>query len=246
MYEHKDGIRFRKMSIRDLRQCLELKAESWWGTHKTPIISMDDQHNWINSIPNDQLYLIAEWSVSEGTPEKPIVTNDKATRSKIALKADDSKGNVWCLRESIGVAVYTDIDHLARTCKISGSVYKEFRKSEIVKAGFSAGVDFAFEILNMHRIESEVLSYHVASQKLQFDLGFRVEGKKVEAVYKCGKYYDSLILAMLRKEWENTPRVCAYGDTCNYNFSHNRMVLFEERAIRDEGSMTVARPPLPE
>ncbi len=121
----------------------------------------------------------------------------------------------------VGVAVFTDIDHTNRSLKISGSVYKEHRKSEIIKAGFAAGLDFAFEMLNMHRIEAEVIEYNIPAQQIEIDyLGFIVEGRKRKSVYKCGKYYDSLVLGMLREDWEQQPRVKDLGDSCNENFSH--------------------------
>jgi RimJ/RimL family protein N-acetyltransferase len=214
MYEHKDKIRLRKIEQADLRSLLDLKRESWWGTHKSLIVNMDDQLKWYESIPKDSLYMIAEWHLEI----------EKKGKFYSAL----GSSSYW---QSIGVAVFTDIDHIARTCKISGSVFKEHRKPEIVKAGFSAGVDFAFEMLNMHRIESEVIDYNVPSQVLQIDhLGFKQEGRKRKAVYKCGHYYDSLVLGLLRDEWEKQPRVLGYGGVCNKNFNQDLFERLSERS----------------
>ncbi len=129
---------------------------------------------------------------------------------------------------AIGVAVYTNIDWINRSLSISGSLYKEHR-SCAYKA-FCAGLDFAFEMLNMQRCDAEVLEYNIVAQKLEVDkLGFIVEGRRRQAVYKCGKYYDSIMLGMLRSEWQSCDRVKLYGDTCNENFSHDR---FEKLASR--------------
>lgn len=131
---------------------------------------------------------------------------------------------------SVGVAVYTDIDWCSRSLRISGSIYKNQRKPEIIKAGFTAGLDFAFEVLNMQRVEAEVLEYHVTAQQLEIDyLGFTIEGRKRKVVYKCGRYYDSIMLGMLREEWQNHFRVKAYGDSCNLNFSHDKMEKLTKR-----------------
>ena len=187
MYDHKDGITLRKIEKYDLLDLLNLKKESWWGTHGTPIINFDDQVNWYNSIPNDQLFLIGEISKS-----------------------------------FVGVASYTKIDWMSRSLHISGSVVKDNR-NQYSRMAFYAGLDFAFEIMNMRRVEAEVLEYHVAAQILEIDkLGFVVEGRKRNAIYKCGKYYDSLMLALLRSEWQDHSRIKNYGDTCNSNFSHNK------------------------
>lgn len=127
--------------------------------------------------------------------------------------------------EIIGVASYTKIDWINQSLSISGSVFKKHRPL-CAKSSFLAGLDFAFEILNMRRIEAEVLEYHIAAQKLEIDLlGFVVEGHKRKSVYKCGKYYDSIILGILRDDWQNSSRIKSYGDTCNKDFSHK---LFEK------------------
>lgn len=185
MYDHKDGVNLRKIEKEDLPFLFEIKKESWWGTHKTLILNKDDQVNWYNNIPEDQLFMIGE----------------------------DAETN-----EFVGVAVYTDIDWINRSLSISGSVIKNQRKKFAIK-GFCAGLDFAFEILNMRRVEAEVLSYHKAAQFIETKvLGFKVEGTKRQAVYKSGKYYDSMCLGMLRTEWEKTNRVLNYEGFCNKNF----------------------------
>mgnify|MGYP001026513235 CR=1 FL=1 len=185
-YNHKDGISLRKLEFEDLDCLLDLKRESWWGTHNTLIINRDDQENWFRNIGKNELYLIAE---------------------------KDSK--------AIGVAVYTCIDYISRKLSISGSIVKKYRVAEVVTPAFSAGLDFAFEILNMRRVEAEVLESNLASLKLELDhLGFTIEGRKRSAVYKSGVYYDSLILGLLRDEWEVQNRVVGYGGSCNLNFDH--------------------------
>jgi RimJ/RimL family protein N-acetyltransferase len=195
MYDHKDGVTLRKIEKSDLSVLLKLKQESWWGTHKSPIINSDDQVCWYDNIPNDQLFMVAEIQ-----PSKDIV----------------------------GVAAYTNIDWVNRTLQISGSILKDHRSSWAY-GGFCSGLDFAFEMLNMRRVEAEVLEYHIAAQKIEIDiLGFAIEGRKRKAVYKCGQYYDSLILGLLREEWQESSRVKNHGDTCNKNFSH----LFFQKLIK--------------
>ena len=186
MYNHKEGVSLRKVEQSDLPKLLELKNESWWGTHSTSIINLDDQINWYKNIDDHSIFLI---------------------------------GEMQC---PVGVAVFTNIDWVSRNLNISGSVYKEHR-SKAAYAGFCAGLDFAFEMLNMNRVEAEVLEYHFMARKLEVDiLGFAIEGIKRKSVYKCGRYYDSLVLGMLREEWSNSDRVKKYGDSCNKNFSHDK------------------------
>jgi len=199
MYDHKDGIRLRKLHKGDLHTLLALKQESWWGTHSTLIVSIEDQIRWFDNIGRDSLYMIAEKSNGAVTKE--------------------STGFV-----PIGIACYTEIDWYGRTLNISGSIYKMYRPDweKVVKPAFSAGLDFAFEVLNMHRVGAEVLETHSAAQKLELGhLGFVMEGRRRKAVYKAGRYYDSIVLGLLRDEWEKHERVLKYGGCCNDNFDHD-------------------------
>lgn len=171
----------------------KLKQESWWGTQRVAFNNEDDQIRWFETIPSDQLVVIAE--------------------------ADDV---------AIGVAIYSKIDWLNRSLQISGSVFKEHR-SKWARNAFYAGLDFTFEMLNMRRVESEPVEYNLMALNLEVGiLGFKVEGRKRQSVYKCGRYYDSIVIGLLRSEWEQSERVKAYGDTCNKNFSHD----FSERMIK--------------
>ena len=129
---------------------------------------------------------------------------------------------------AVGMGYYGDIDWLGRTMSISGSIFKAHRTPEILRAAFAAGLDFAFEILNVQRLSAEVLECHAAAQQLNIDyLGFKIEGRRRRAVYKSGRYYDSIVLGLLREEWEQQERVKAYGGCCNTNFDH----VFAEKAI---------------
>lgn len=170
---------------------------------------MDDQHRWYKHVTSDpnQLVLIAEYN-------------------GCVMRDDDYGG--------MGVALYSDIDWVSRTLKISGSIYKKHRKDHKAKAGFAAGLDFAFEMLNMQKVEAEVLEYNVPAQKLEIDyLGFKVEGRRRRAVYKCGQYYDSLLLGMLREEWASDKRVMSYEGTCNKNFDHELAEWMISRGKRE-------------
>jgi len=189
MYAHKDGIKLRKLHKGDLHSLLKLKEESWWGTHSTLIVNIEDQLKWYECISHNQLYMIAE-----NSDNKPI-----------------------------GIACYTEIDWFGRSLNISGSIYKEFRKMNAVKCSFSCGLDFAFEVLNMQRVGAEVLETHSAAQHLEIGhLGLKVEGRRRKSVYKSGKYYDSIMLGILREEWEDHDRVKKHKGCCNVNFDHEK------------------------
>ncbi len=134
---------------------------------------------------------------------------------------------------SIGCCLIDQIDPIARTARIGGAVTVEERSPEINRAVFETGVDFAFEMLNLHRLDAEVAAYNQPARKLEIDhLGFAVEGRRRQAIYKCGSYHDSLVLGMLRSEWEKDPRVVAMGGSCCENFDARLTKRMTERADR--------------
>ena len=197
MYNHKNGICFEKVTTDDLGFLLDLKKESWWGTHKFSLLNIEDQKAWFQSIPDTSLFLIGKFN-----------------------------------NEKVGVAVYNNIDYISRSLDISGSVLKGFR-GQISYLSFQAGVDFAFEMLNMNRLSAEVLETNIASLYIQKTIGFVVEGRKRRSVYKCGKYYDSIITGILREDWEIHTRVKSYSGICNLNFD---MQIAQKSIKRNENS----------
>jgi len=60
---------------------------------------------------------------------------------------------------------------------------------------------YGFEELNLHRIYAEVWSFNERSLRTCLKLGFREEGRRREAVFKNGVYYDEVVFGLLKKEW---------------------------------------------
>ncbi len=63
-------------------------------------------------------------------------------------------------------------------------------------------IDYAFNKMNLHRLEAEIYEYNTAAQKLFERFGFKKEGTLREARYTDGKYYDILRYGLLRSEWK--------------------------------------------
>jgi RimJ/RimL family protein N-acetyltransferase len=198
------------------------------------ILNIEDQLEWYENIPSTELYMIAE-----------IDSNTPSISGKKGFMGSEVKRQGVI---PIGVACYTEIDWFGHSCNISGSIYKEKRKQmqEVVQPAFSAGLDFAFEVLNMQRVGAEVLETHSAAQILEIGhLGFKIEGRRRRAVYKAGRYYDSIQLGILREEWVTHPRVEAYEGCCNDNFDHNLADKGIKRFNRDMAGALASGWPLP-
>jgi ribosomal-protein-alanine N-acetyltransferase len=63
-------------------------------------------------------------------------------------------------------------------------------------------VDFGFNILGLHRVWSWCVSDNPGSAHVLEKLGMRPEGHLIENEYYRGRYWDTLMYAILANEWE--------------------------------------------
>ncbi len=61
---------------------------------------------------------------------------------------------------------------------------------------------YAFHELNLNRVGLDVIEYNTRAIRAYEKAGFRHEGKMRAAVNRDGKFYDRLIMGILRSEWE--------------------------------------------
>jgi len=119
---------------------------------------------------------------------------------------------------NVGIYKINNIDWVNHSQDIGLDVYKVHRNQGYGVKVLEAGVDFGFEILNINRINTEILESNVASQKLAAKGGFIREGIKRQCVYKCGNYLDSLLYSMLKEDWLKLERVQEYNGVCNQSY----------------------------
>lgn len=79
----------------------------------------------------------------------------------------------------------------------------KFQGKGYAQEAIKALIDFLFETLELHRIHLAIDPDNLASRKLSERLGFRFEGHLKSSSYLNGKWYDDIIMAMLKTEWKN-------------------------------------------
>lgn len=62
-------------------------------------------------------------------------------------------------------------------------------------------LDFAFNELNLHRVQLTVYSYNDRAIRMYEKLGFQREGVYREFLLRDGRHYDMLLYGLLRREW---------------------------------------------
>jgi RimJ/RimL family protein N-acetyltransferase len=131
----------------------------------------------------------------------------------LILIAIDTKTN-----NEVGVYKFQNIDWYNRKYDSSHDVFKEYRGMGYSKPVLCAGTDFAFEIMNMNRIDGEVLENNEASMKSAIYAGFTKEGIRRKSIYKCGEYLDSIHIGLLREDWIELNRIKEYNGVCNISY----------------------------
>ena len=78
----------------------------------------------------------------------------------------------------------------------------EFWNKGLITEALNAIIDFGFSILELNRIEAEVMQGNLASNKVLAKLNFTNEGVLKQWMFWNGKYYDMTIFALLKSEYE--------------------------------------------
>ena len=68
-----------------------------------------------------------------------------------------------------------------------------------------AMVEFGFRDLGLHRISSWCIAGNTASARVLERLGFRQEGRLRQNEYFKGRWWDTLLYALLADEWRPAP-----------------------------------------
>jgi ribosomal-protein-alanine N-acetyltransferase len=167
-------ITLKKLCRDDLQKLLDLKSESWATTHHATIANIEDQERWFDSL--DQ---------------------NVHTPRNLMLIAHSPK----IVSSSFGVFKISEIDWVSRSCFAAWDVFREFRGKKLGRPLVAAGVAFCFRLLNLRRVNCEILATNIASKKCAESAGFQQEGLKRESVSKMGEYIDSEIYGVLSREF---------------------------------------------
>ena len=123
---------------------------------------------------------------------------------RVALSKTDKRFTV-CLKENdsaVGVVTLTDIDLVNR------SAFHGIKLHPSCPKGKGIGTDavitlmkYAFEEINLNRLDGSWIEYNIPSKKLYEKCGWYEEGTKKEAIYRNGQYHDLKIAGITRREY---------------------------------------------
>ncbi|MEA2112464.1 MAG: GNAT family protein [Patescibacteria group bacterium] len=62
-------------------------------------------------------------------------------------------------------------------------------------------LDYAFNTLNLRKICSFVIAFNERSYKYSLKCGYKEEGRQRKHIYRFGKYWDQIFLAVFKEDW---------------------------------------------
>ncbi len=103
--------------------------------------------------------------------------------------------------ELVGFVKLSRIRWFNRKCELSILIDKAHQGKGIASEAMKSVIQHAFNKMNLHRLEAEVIEFNKASIKLMEKFGFKKEGVLREAKFNNGKYYNIIRYGLLRNEW---------------------------------------------
>jgi RimJ/RimL family protein N-acetyltransferase len=146
--------------------------------------------------------LLRMWDAEVAYP----MTEARLTR-RIADAQKSSNGYVFTVRrmDDNGIVGFLELDGILwthRTAAISIGIGDRTNWGKgYGHEAMELALRFAFDELNLHRVQLTVFSYNWRAIALYESLGFRLEGSFREFLERDGQRYDMLLYGLLRREW---------------------------------------------
>ena len=104
--------------------------------------------------------------------------------------------------EFLGLVRIDRIDSVSRNCAIGLDVVAKHRGKGLSAKVYAWLLDYLFHQLNMHMVYLEVLESNERAIHVYERLGFRVDGRLRQRIFRNGTYEDSILMSLLRSEYE--------------------------------------------
>ncbi len=102
----------------------------------------------------------------------------------------------------IGMVSLHDINWTSRHGTLTIAIYRsDYRGRGIGTEATSLILNYAFDFLNLHRVKLEVYEYNKTAIHIYEKLGFVREGVWRSQRYLRGRYYDVVLMGILKDEW---------------------------------------------
>jgi [ribosomal protein S5]-alanine N-acetyltransferase len=102
----------------------------------------------------------------------------------------------------VGTCALANIDRKHRRAEVGFALARAFWGRGLIVRALPAVIQFAFERLDLHRIEADTDPRNVASMRVLERLGFQREGLLRERYFQFGEAQDAVFFGLLRRDWK--------------------------------------------
>lgn len=101
----------------------------------------------------------------------------------------------------IGKCILFQFNQPSRRAEIGYILNRDYWRQGLMGQALEAVFDFAFDTLNLHRIEADVDTENAGSLGILEKLGFKREGLFKDRWFVYDEWQDSVMLALLKHDW---------------------------------------------
>jgi RimJ/RimL family protein N-acetyltransferase len=105
------------------------------------------------------------------------------------------------LQELIGEVVLNNIDTTNRSASVRIGIRAAYTNRGYGSAALGLMLAYAFEDLQLHRVELEVFAFNSRAIHVYEKLGFHREGVLRDVLYADNTYHDAIVMSMLDHEY---------------------------------------------
>lgn len=104
--------------------------------------------------------------------------------------------------ELIGDIALQDLDYTNRSASLRISIdQSEHQGQGYGTEALCLMLDYAFGILQLHRVELNVYEFNERAVHVYEKVGFKVEGRQRDALFYNHEYHDAILMSMLEEEY---------------------------------------------
>jgi ribosomal-protein-alanine N-acetyltransferase len=141
---------------------------------------------------------------------RPLVTSDEEALEHIAMinaKIDNNEGINWAITmkgnpKLIGIIGHFKIQPQNYRAEIGYMILPEYHGQGIVAEAIKEVVRYGFEEMNLHSIEAIIDPNNLASERVLQKNGFVKEAHILENEFFDGKFIDTVIYSLLKRDFK--------------------------------------------
>lgn len=141
---------------------------------------------------------------------RPLVKTDEDALAHIKMindKIDNNEGINWAITlkgntKLIGIIGHYRISPENHRCEIGYMILPEYWGIGIVTEAIKVVLEYGFDDLQMHSIEAVIDPENKASEQVLLKNGFVKEAHIIENEYFEGKFWDTVIYSMLKRNFK--------------------------------------------